>query len=156
MRDGDQVTYVGFGSGPEYGDQGRVLQRTGSYSHVQWLTGPQRGRVEIYDNADLETVASRRNSDSSIASSLDDSLEVAASMVDTYEEGGGHGLAVHLASTGYLAAYSSVAEDVLQQVTAVLQQDPVLHQLTAQMDPEESEEVYRQAARMLLSDSGGF
>lgn len=159
MHNGGKVVYVGDADdGPGYGVHGHVLSCTAAYGHVQWLEGPQQGQVGLYMVDDLEDAPMPR---SAVTASLDDSLEVGslvslASAQEAYEETGGHGLVSHLASAGHLAAYSSVAEEALQLITARLQQDPVLHQLTSSMDPEEADEVFRTAAHLLLSDSGDF
>lgn len=159
MRNGDDVIYTGPPSvevAP--GERGHVLSCTSSYAHVQWYGGHHVG---LHATDDLDVVAAL----DSISASLDDSLEVSssvgslvslASAQEAYDAMGGEGLVSHLASGGYLSAYASVAEELLQQVTAVLQQDPVLHQLTAQMDPDEADEILRRAATTLLSDSGDF
>jgi hypothetical protein len=159
MRNGDKVVYVG----PEndevsYGVHGQVLSCTAAYAHVQWQEGNVTGKVGLYMAEDLNVASDIRNA---VTASLDDSLEVGSltslsSAREAYEETGGQGLVSHLASVGYLAGYSQVAEEALQLITAQLQQDPVLHQLTASMDPEEADEVFRTAAHMLLSDSGDF
>lgn len=158
MHNGGTVRYIGDGpDGPEFGTSGRVLSCTAAYGHVQWLEGAWRGQVGLYPAEELDSESHAHT----VAASLDDSLEVGslvsmASAQEAYEESGGEGLVSHLASTGYLASYSSVAEEAFQLIAARLQQDPVLRQLTTSMDPEEADEVYRVAARMLLSDSGDF
>lgn len=160
MRDGERVTFIG----QDYyevlapGDVGRVLQGGEKYAHVMWTTGALAGKVDIYDTEDLQVLAAER---CDVMASLDDSLEVAslaslASAQNAYEETGGRGLAMHLASAGYLSTYASLAEEALQHVISGLQQDPVLHQLTAQMDPEEADEVYRTAALSLIGNPGEF
>lgn len=156
MRDGDKVVYVGEDA-DLFGVQGRVLSCTAAYAHVRWLDGAQQGQIGLYMADALQGVADH----STVVASLDDSLEVGslislASAQEAYEETGGDGLVSHLASGGYLASYSSVAEEALQLITASLQQDAVLRQLTSAMDPEEADEVYRLAARTLLTDSGDF
>lgn len=160
MRDGDQVTYIGqdFYEALTDGDVGRVLQGGERYAHVLWSTGALAGKVDLYDVEDLRVVGAER---CGVAASLDDSLEVSslaslASAQDAYEETGGQGLAVHLASSGYLSSHASLAEEALQHVVTGLQKDPVLRQLTAQMDPDEADEVYRTAALTLISDTGEF
>jgi hypothetical protein len=95
-----------------------------------------------------------------VGASLNDSLEVGslvsvASAKEAYDVMGGEGLVSHLASAGYLAAYASMAEDVLQQLVSGLSHDPVIRQVIAQMDPEEAEDVLRRSATLLLT-SGDF
>lgn len=163
MRDGGTVKYIGpWDENVRYGAQGHVLTCTSSYAHVQW-DGMRKGVVGLYHVADLEMVTGATGH---IAASLDDSLEVGASAEEmglftslasaqeAYEETGGDGLVSHLASSGYLATHASVAEEALQLITASLQLDPMLRQITALMDPDEANEVYRLAARNLLIDSG--
>jgi hypothetical protein len=157
MRDGGKVVYVGLErDGLRFGDHGHVLSCTAAYGHVQWLDGARKGDVGLHHTDDLQTVSSAA---SHIEASLDDSLEVGslttlASAQEAYEETGGDGLVSHLASAGYLSTHASVAEEALQLITASLQLDPMLRQLTATMDPEEADAVYRLAARNLLIDSG--
>lgn len=159
MHDGGQVSYAGQDrEGLVFGMRGQVLSCTAAYAHVQWLEGPHRGQVGLYSADELSDTPSRLDS---VAASLDDSLEVGslvsiASAQEAYEETGREGLVSHLAATGYLAAYASVAEEALQLITAQLQLDPVLRQLSASMDPEEAEEILQVAARTLLKDSGDF
>jgi hypothetical protein len=156
---GDKVVYTGSEiDGLTPGVHGHVLSATAAYAHVQWLEGSRAGQVGLHSVDDLGEASSYSRT---VAASLDDCLEVGslvslASAQEAYEETGSDGLVEHLASGGHLSAYASVAEDVLQQVTGLLQQDPVLHQLTAQMDPDEADEVLRRAAMTLLSDSGDF
>lgn len=157
MRDGDQIAYAGRDEHVPPGTVGRVLSCTAAYAHVQWTDGPAQGQVGLYSTDDLSVLGYV----STVTASLDDSLEVGslaslASVQQAYEETGGEGLVSHLASTGYLSSYASVAEEALALVTARLQRDPVLHQLTSAMDPDEADEVYRTAARTLLNDSGDF
>jgi hypothetical protein len=158
MRDGDQIAYAAQGGEVLHGTRGRVLRCTASYAHVQWAEGVKAGQVDLVPTEDLDRLSTSSNA---VTASLDDSLEVGslisvASAQEAYEETGGGGLISHLASGGYLASYSSVAEEALQLLTARLQQDAVLRQLTSSMDPEEADEVYRLAARTLLTDSGDF
>lgn len=154
---GDGVTYSGNGAeGVSLGTHGRVLSRTAVYAHVMWVEGELKGQVTLHRLDDLQMDQGR-----TVTASLDDSLEVGslislASAQSAYEESGGGGLVSHLASGGHLAAYASVAEDAFQMIAEALQGDPVLGQMTASMDPEEADEVYRLAARALLHDSGDF
>jgi hypothetical protein len=141
------------------GVRGHVLSRTAAYAHVQWTEGSCQGDVGIYALADLDMDAA--SEPGSITASLDDSLEVGsfvsmASAREAYEDLGGGGLVTHLAAGGYLSVYSSLAEEALTIVASRLQQDPVLQCLTASMDPAESDEVYRLAARTLMNESGDF
>lgn len=159
MQDGGKVVYTGEESDGLFpGALGHVLARATSYAHVQWLEGKSRGKVSMVHADDL---APAKHYASTVAASLEDSLEVAslvslASAQEAYDAMGEQGLISHLASGGHLASYSSLVEDALQQIVSGLQQDPVLRQLTAQMDPEEADEVYRTAAMTLISDSGEF
>jgi hypothetical protein len=140
------------------------------YAHVRWEEGPKRGEVGLYPIEDLRPVSGTVSpslsafhaSQTSLDALLDDSLEVGiapsssltyvASAEAVYDERGPQGLVEHLSSTGHLASYAQVIEDVVQQVVAQLQHDAVLHQLTALMDAEEAEAVYRTAALTLLKD----
>lgn len=160
MYNGEVMLYAGLETpeGLRPGVQGRVLSCTASYGHVQWLEGPCEGQVSTHLTEDLIPT---RGGDGYITASLDDSLEVAslislASAQEAYDAMGGQGLVSHLAVGGHLSSYSSLAEEALQLLVAGLQLDPVLRQLTASMDPEEAEEVYRTAAFTLISDSGDF
>jgi hypothetical protein len=163
MRDGGRVRYVGpWDEEVRFGAVGHVLTCTSSYAHVQW-DGMRKGVVGLHHTDDLEDVTG-----SHVSASLDDSLEVGASVQEmglltslasaqeAYEETGGDGLVSHLASTGYLSTHASAAEEALQLITGSLQLDPVLRQLTSTMDPDEADAVYRLAARNLLIDSGDF
>lgn len=172
MRDGDEVVYAGGEQDVPSGTRGHVLSCTSAYAHVQWREGSVRGQVGLYSVEDLTVsrpdvfitdslMINKGATISAVSASLDDSLEVGtldtlASVQAAYEETGGEGLVSHLASAGYLDGYSQVAEEALQLITAQLRLDPVLRQLTSSMDPEEAEDVYRVAARTLLSDSGDF
>jgi hypothetical protein len=160
MRNGDDVVYTGEPSmevAP--GERGHILSCTSSYAHVQWHLGHHVG---LHPTEELEVVAVL----GTIEASLDDSLEVASSSVgvivslasaqETYDATGGPGLVSHLASAGHLSVYASVVEDALQLITSALQQDPVLRQLSMQMDPDEADELFRRAATTLLTDSGEF
>lgn len=151
---GDAVIYTGPGSENLLpGTQGRALSRTAVYAHVMWSEGALTNQVTLVSTEDLAfTVAVR-----TVASSLDDSLEFGslsslASAEDAYNESGGDGLVSHLASGGFLAAYTEVAEDAYQMVSEALRRDAVLRHVTASMAPEEADDVYRRAARALLTD----
>ncbi len=159
MHDGGKVEYIGLEQdGLRFGERGHVLSCTAAYAHVQWLEGVRKGEVGLHSTDDLQVVTASVNH---IEASLDDSLEVGslttlASAQEAYEEAGGDGLVSHLASAGYLSAHASAAEEALQLITASLQLDPMLRQLTSTMDTDEAEAVYRLAARNLLIDSGDF
>jgi len=159
MQNGGKVVYTGDATdGLIPGVHGHVLAGAKSYAHVQWLEGEQRGTVSMVHTDDLAPAAHYANT---VAASLEDSLEVPslislASAQEAYDSMGGEGLVSHLSVGGHLASYASLVEDALQQIVAGLQQDPVLRQLTAQMDPEEADEVYRTAAVSLISESGDF
>lgn len=158
MHNGDDVVYTGReAEGLLPGAHGHVLSCTAAYAHVQWLDGARAGEVGLHRAEDLCPLV-RPNA---VTASLDDSLEVGslvslASAQEAYEETGGEGLVAHLAAQGLLAGYSQVAEEALQLIASTLQQDPVLHQLTASMDPEEADDVFRRAATALLTESGDF
>lgn len=159
MHDGGKVVYAGQEhEGLTPGTQGKVLSCTALYGHVQWLEGPHKDKVGLYPIDDLATVGRLPSADPSrsVSASLNDSLEVGslvsvASAREAYDSMGGEGLVSHLASGGYLSAYSSLAEDALQQVISGLSRDPVIMQVTAQMDPEEAEDVLRRSAALLLT-----
>lgn len=161
MYDGEMVTFIGLetqDSPLRAGDRGRMLTCEASYGHVQWLEGGCQGQISPHDYDDLHPTGGR---DQVVQASLNDSLEVGslvslASAQEAYDSMGDQGLVSHLASDGHFASYSSLAEDALQHVVAGLQQDSVLRQLTAQMDPEEADEVFRTAAKSLISDMGDF
>jgi hypothetical protein len=163
MHDGGKVVYAGQEQdGLLPGVHGRVLSCTALYGHVQWLEGPHKGDVGLYPVEDLAAVGRMPSGDPgrSVGASLNDSLEVGslvsvASAKEAYDVMGGEGLVSHLASAGYLAAYASMAEDVLQQLVSGLSHDPVIRQVIAQMDPEEAEDVLRRSATLLLT-SGDF
>lgn len=153
MHDGGYCTYAGQDQAVPAGTMGQVLSCTAAYAHVQWPDG----RVGLYPTDDLHPVEGR----SQVTASLDDSLEVGsleslAGIQEVYEETGGEGLVSRLASSGYLSVYSSVAEEAFDFVTGRLQQDPMLRQLVAAMDPEEADQVFRKVAASLLNESGDF
>lgn len=165
MQDGSPVKYIGpQGEDLVPGVRGRVLACTASYAHTQWVEGPRVGQVDLVSTSNLEVLLAfgkEIGHPNAVTASLDDSLEVGelvsvAGAEEAYEEAGSQGLVSHLASGGHLASYSSMAEEALQFITARLQQDGVLLHLTASMDPDEADEVYRLVARTLLSDSGDF
>lgn len=138
------------------GTRGRVLSRTALYGHVRWLEGPCKGQVGLYPTEDLQS-PSVPHSASLVDDSLRDSLEVGplislASAEEAYDSQGPEGLLDHLISTGHLASYASHAEDALTHMADLLEADPLLHRLTAHMDPDEAQMIYRTAARQLLTD----
>lgn len=155
MNDGATVRYTGPQSERlEPGTKGRVLSHTALYSHVRWLEGSSRGEVGLYPTEDLQALSVAH---SGVDASLNDSLEVGplislASAEEAYDSQGPEGLLEHLVATGHLSSYASHAEDALSQMSSLLEADPLLHRLTAHMDPEEAQMIYRSAARQLLRE----
>lgn len=160
MHEGSTVRYAGLQQDElTPGTRGRVLSHTALYGHVRWLEGPSQGQVGLYPIEDLQGLSgpSRTAGVDSLHESLNDSLEVGslvsiASAREAYDGEGLPGLLAHLVSTDHLNIYASCVEDALTQVMTSLTDDPLLHRLTAHMDEDEAQQLYRTAARQLLLD----
>lgn len=151
--EGAQVSWVGPESdGYEVGDTGSLLAfSSASYAHVSWATGLNAGQTDLVSIDDLSTghVASR----DLLADSLDEGGLVSFSARQVMDTEGEAGVLNTMASMGHLTAFSSIAEDVLNQVTAKIRQDPSFRAVMAQLDDEEADALVRLATTCLVRDA---
>lgn len=151
LREGQRVLYMGDGAtGRALGERGQLLVRQGAKGDVRWADGSHT--TEWLD--DLEHIS--RAAHLVPQDGLEDSLEVG--MVHTsartiFDAEGSAGVLNHLAVTGALTSFPTVAEDARAFVVARLRQDPALLNATAQLDEDEREEIFVVAAHALLRDA---
>lgn len=150
MRDGQRVQYIGPDTdGLVPGEQGKVLSAQGHTVHVKWATGSY-GTVYADDLLPL-------SHSMSVEATLDDSLEVGGFEViaarDVYEEDGPEGLLNRMASTGRLAVFDQIAQDVLASIEGRLRQDPVFMSVVGSLDDDEADTTIRLAAVALVRDA---
>jgi hypothetical protein len=155
LYDGQPVAYAGDDGYQDLstGDQGKVLVADGRIAHVLWATGSRAGDVTISESAVLSTGPA----DMSVASALDDSLEVgglvAFSSRQVYDERGASGLLSVMAEAGHLSGFLPIAEEALGIVAHRVRHDASVRAITADLDEYEAEVVVRKAAALLIHDA---
>lgn len=163
LREGHLASYVGDGhDGIPLGAQGEVLSRAGSGAYVKWVTGSRQGVIDLVDTEDLVGVPQRRQRTAVAlppSDDLDDSLEVGfmptTAAVQTQEEQGAPGLLSMMASQGRLRGLTNMAEEVLSVVAHRVRQDANVREVTAQLDPDQAEDLIQLTALSLLQNAFG-
>lgn len=149
MIEGQEVTYAGLEDGGlAPGDQGKLLAIAGpGAGHVMWHTGRRAGDATLVETADLAQ------------DPLVDSLSIGSistfAVRQTFDIEGEAGVINAMASCGHLAAFSGIAEDALNLVTARIRRDPSFVAILSHLDDEEGESVLRLAAACLVRDAFG-
>lgn len=153
LYDGCPVVYTGV-TDSLLGAQGAVLIVDGRAAHVQWKTGSLAPHVSLVDAGDLEPLESRHGA---VEAALDDSLEVAGLGTFTarqiFEDGGPEALLNAMVESGHLASFTPIAEEALELVMGRLRTSAALQGVTAHLDPEDTEELVRTAAAVLIRDA---
>jgi hypothetical protein len=158
LREGSRVSYVGDGSdGRSLGERGQILAINGRSGHVKWADSS----ITLVDlEFDVAPLASTTGAVRAPArDELDDSLDVgpihAVGMAGVYEREGGAGVLNALAGTGQLSSFASIAEEARFFVEQRVRQDPDFCRVTAQLDPDEADELISLASHVLLRDAFG-
>lgn len=156
IRESAKVTYIGMdvGEGPSLGDQGRVISADGGVCHVLWSTGAVEHQVTAHYDSDLSLAGHTASADG-----LEDSLEVGGlvtfSVRNVYDSGGSPAVVNQMAEMGHLGAFSEYAEEAIALVAARVRQDPSVRAVTANLEEDEAEHVYRLASACLIRDAFG-
>lgn len=159
-REGARVSYVGDGSdGRVLGERGQILSITGRCGHVKWADTS----ITLVALDDVLPVASTtgavRAAPAPVRDDLDDSLDVGPvphlGMRGVYETEGGVGVLNALASSGQLSSFGAIAEEARTFVEQQIRQDPSFCQVTAQLDPDEADELIALASHVLIRDAFG-
>lgn len=156
-HEGMRVSYIGDGSdGRILGERGQILAITGRAAHVKWADSS----ITLVDLNDLGKLATpTRTAAVTPVDDLADSLEVgpvvAVGMRGVFEAEGSGGVLRALAATGQLSRFASIAEDVRTFTERQVREDPDVRRVTAQLDPEEGDELVSVATLALLRDAFG-
>lgn len=162
LQEGQPVCYVGDGrDGLDPRARGRLLAFAGSTAgHVQWSAGPRRGQVTLMLLDDLApTTPLSRHVARASHDGLEDSLEVgplrATGLRGTFAEHGEAGVLTHLALTGALGGFATIAQEVLAHTTSRVRAHHAIRSAVAELDDEDGEALVQLAARTLLRDAFG-
>lgn len=156
LHEGSRVSYIGDGrDGRVLGEHGTLLVRSGSKGTVRWedssisdaylddLAPVTRGRVAVRDDS----------------LGLDDSLEVgsiqAIGVRGLFDREGSVGVLNAMATHGSLSGFSEIAQDALAYVAQRIRSEPAFREVVAQLDDDESEELFTTASQALLRDAFG-
>lgn len=156
--EGETVSYIGDGRiGVALGDHGRLLTYASKTAgHVQWIDGARRGQVDMVD---LDDVAPSARRAAVLQDGLEDSLEVgpiiATSARHVYDVDGGSGLLSMMASTGRLANFDEIADEVFALAQERIASTASMREVLAELDDDEGAGVIHMASRILLADAFG-
>lgn len=155
MREGAKVAYTGAEEGGlEVGDRGKVVSVDGNICHVLWTSGAKVHQITPHYDSTLVTVTGASNDHG-----LDDSLEVGSLLTfsarNSFDAGGSVQVVSEMAEMGHLGTFSEIAEEALSLVAARVRQDPSFRMVTADLEEDEAEEVYRIASACLIRDAFG-
>jgi hypothetical protein len=149
-RDGQKVSYVGDDEQVAVGDVGQILTVAGRHSHVVWRSGASSGEVTFTPNADLVVQGAAKDWDDSLDTPL-----VAVSVRDVYDHRGPMALLSALSEDGHLTNFGAISEEALQFVAGKIREDPSMHEVLAQLQPDEAEEVITVATAVVMRDAFG-
>ena len=150
IPEGETVAYIGEpGNGLDVDDRGRVVQASGTGSHVQWSTGPSKGQITLESNLDLVSMRSRGG---------DESLEgplVTFAVRDTYDREGTTGLLNALNRDGHLAFFEPLAVEAIEMIRDNIRTDASFRPILSQLSAGEAHELVALATSILLRDAFG-
>lgn len=166
--EGSKVAYAGD-TDPfqEVGSLGKVIALSGDAAHVQWLSGPKSGSIELIQQYELVPDRSQQQGQQgqqdqqralvgSLMNSFDNALDMPASETisvrATYDDLGEEGLVNALSEAGHLAMLSEYVDDAVGYLAARVRQDPGLGDILAQLEADEADGLVGRVASLLLSD----
>lgn len=157
IREGSVVSYIGPDGvgGLASGDQGRVLATdyaSGAH-HVMWSTGARRRQVDaIYENclADADELRTASRSMDGLDDSLDVGSLVTFSARRTFDVGGPDAILNQMSESGHLASFTGYAEEAITLVSSRIRHDPSFLAVTAELDEDEAEDVFRTVSACLI------
>ncbi len=150
IPEGETVAYIGEPNGVlDVDDRGRVVQASGTGSHVQWTTGPSKGQITLESNLDLVSMRSCGG---------DESLEgplVTFAVRDTYDREGTTGLLNALNRDGHLAFFEPLAVEAVEMIRDNIRTDASFRPILSQLSADEAQELVALATSILLRDAFG-
>jgi hypothetical protein len=150
IPEGEQVAYIGEPNGSlEVDDRGRVVQASGTGSHVQWTSGPAKGQITLESNHDLVSMRTRSDDDA-----LDGPL-VTIAVRDVYEREGTTGLLNALNHDGHLAFFEPLAVEAVEMIRDNIRTDASFRPILSQLSASEAQELVVLATSTLLRDAFG-
>lgn len=152
MREGAKVAYTGTETGGmAVGDRGKVVVVDGTVCHVLWTSGSKEHQITPHYESSLVSISATSDF------GLDDSLEVGGLMTfsarNSFDAGGSVQVVDEMAEMGHLASFSEIAEEAIALVAARVRQDPSFRAVTAELDEDEADEVFRLASACLIRDA---
>ncbi len=150
IPEGERVAYIGEPTDIlNVDDRGRVVQASGSGSHVQWLTGDAKGQISLESNLDLVSLRAQGGDES-----LDGPL-VTIAVRDVYEREGTTGLLNALNRDGHLAFFEPLALDAVEMIESNIRTDASFRPILAHLSADEAQELIALATSTLLRDAFG-
>lgn len=155
--EGSKVIYAGD-TDPfqDVGVSGKVIALSGQAAHVQWLTGPKAGQIELVGQHELLPDRNQHQAEAQPLNSFDNTLDMPAtetiSVRATYEDLGEDGLVNALSEVGHLAMLTEYADEAVGHLVSRVRQDPALGEVLAQLEPDEADGLARRVAAVLLGD----
>lgn len=160
--EGSKVAYAGD-TDPfqEVGSLGKVIALSGDAAHVQWLTGPKSGSIELVQQYELVPDRSQQQAQHQALAgpqmnSFDHALDMPAtetiSVRATYDDLGEEGVVNALSETGHLAMLTEYVDDAVGYLASRVRQDPGLGIILAQLEADEADALVGRVASLLLSD----
>lgn len=152
--EGQRVAYAGDDPLNDVGSQGKVVALSGTAAHVQWLTGPKVGSIDLVEQFEVVAAAQPRQAaapetfDYALDMMTTSSLQVRA----TYDESGEDGVVSALDEVGHLAMLGEHVERALGGLAGDLRGDPIFREVLAQLEPDEADTVLNRVASVLLTD----
>lgn len=151
ITEGSRVTYAGDDPLIEVGSTGKVLAVSGTAAHVQWLSGPKHGSMDLVDQFEILPFRAEAN-----LNSFEQSLEYvespSISVRASYDEAGEDGVVAALDDSGHLAMMAAHVERAAAVLAADLRSDPTFIEVLGQLEPDEADTVVSRVATVLLSD----
>lgn len=154
-REGAAVSYIGAEVDRTLGERGVLVAISGRHGHVQWADRS----ITFEDLDDLGMVGRTATVHEAARDELDDSLEVGtpatAGLRTVFETEGAPGVLTRLASTGQLSTFAQIAEETRGFVQERVRSELDSRQITAQLDPEDADDLITLASDSLLRDAFG-
>jgi hypothetical protein len=147
--EGEHVDYVGDGLDGIPPAQGRIMAVASKAAvHVEWLTGPRQGQIDLVEVYDLEKSAS-------VAAVQAPTVSASVLVRRVMHREGSAGVLRYLAALNQLISWEEIAEEALRFVESRLKVDASMDLPYETLTSEEIEALVRTSAVTLLRDKFG-
>lgn len=146
FREGDHVDYLGDGLDGLPPAQAKIMMVASNTSaHVEWLSGPKEGGMDLVSLFDLEHSASF---------SAVEAPKIGGPVLvrQVMHREGSAGVLQYLAATHQLVTWEDIAADALRYVEGRLRVDASMEMPYETLSSDEIDQVIRASARVLLRD----